>query len=141
MRYRVAFTKREESTMRPSAELDLNLSDGVVAEKVLVEELDSEAQHGEEELDEDDSFLGSAAAEVWEYDVVDKRAQEFNDALQNSDLIFEYEVIDDTVTDPADAAGTRLPQGSVYPGRTEPEDISDDDLQIKKANDPSLGLT
>jgi len=140
MRYRVAFTKREESTMRPSAELDLNLSDGVIAEKVLVEELDSEADHGEEELDEDDSFLGSAAAEVWEYDV-DKRAQEFADALKNSDLILEYEVIDDTVTEPADAVGMRLPQSGVYPGRVEPEDISDDDLQVKKASDRSLGLT
>jgi hypothetical protein len=137
MRYRVAFTKREESTMRPSAELDLNLSDGVVAEKVLVEELDSEAQHGEEELDEDDSFLGSAAAEVWEYEV----AREFEDALKNSDLIFESEVVDDTVTEAADAATTRLGQGGVYPGRVEPEDTDDDDLQIKKANDSSLGLT
>jgi len=141
MRYRVAFTKREESTMRPSAELDLNLSDGVVAEKVLVEELDSEAQHGEEELDEDDSFLGSAAAEVWEYEVVDARAREFEDALKNSDLIFESEVVDDTVTEAADAATTRLGQGGVYPGRVEPEDTDDDDLQIKKANDSSLGLT
>jgi len=141
MRYRVAFTKREESTMRPSAELDLNLSDGVVAEKVLMEELDSEAQHGEEELDEDDSFLGSAAAEVWEYDVVDARAQEFEDALKNSDLIFESEVVDDTVTEASDAAATRLGQGSVYPGRVEPEDTDDDDLQIKKGRDPSLGLT
>lgn len=131
MRYRVAFTKREESTMRPSAELDLNLSDGVVAEKVLVEELDSEAQHGEEGLDEDDSFLGSAAAEVWEYDVVDERAREFDDALKNADLILEYEVIDDAVTDPADAAGNRLSQNGVYPGRAEPED-ADDELQIKK---------
>lgn len=127
--------------MRPSAELDLNLSDGVVAEKVLVEELDSEAQHGEEGLDEDDSFLGSAAAEVWEYEVVDARAREFEDALKNSDLIFESEVVDDTVTEAADAATTRLGQGGVYPGRVEPEDTDDDDLQIKKANDSSLGLT
>jgi hypothetical protein len=141
MRYRVAFTKREESTMRPSAELDLNLSDGVVAEKVLVEELDSEAEHGEEGLDEDDSFLGSAAAEVWEYEVVDARAQEFEDALKNSDLIFESEVVDDTVTEASDAAATRLGQGGVYPGRVEPEDTDDDDLQIKKGRDPSLGLT
>src|SRR5580692_651008 len=106
MRYRVAFTKREDTTMRPSAELDLNLSDGVVAEKVLVEELDSEADHGEEALDEDDAFLGSAAAEVWEYEVVDARKQEFEDALQNSDLIFESEIVDDTVTD----AATRPPR-------------------------------
>jgi hypothetical protein len=141
MRYRIAFTKREESTMRPSAELDLNLSEGVVAEKVLVEELDSEADHGEEALDEDDAFLGSAAAEVWEYDVVDARKQEFEDALKNADLIFESEVIDDTVTEAADAAGTRLSQKGVYPGRAEPEDIDDEDLQVKRAGDPSLGLS
>jgi hypothetical protein len=122
MRYRVAFTKREESTMRPSSELDLNLSDGVVAEKVLVEELDSEAEHGEDGLDEDDSFLGSAAAEVWEYEVVDVRKREFEDALQNSDLVLESEVIDDTVTEASDAAGNRLGTAGVYPGRVEPED-------------------
>jgi hypothetical protein len=127
--------------MRPSAELDLNLSDGVVAEKVLVEELDSEAEHGEETLDEDDSFLGSAAAEVWEYEVVDARAQEFEQALQNSDLIIESEVIDDTMTDAADASATRLPQNGVYPGRVEPEDRDEEDLAVKKADDPSLGLT
>jgi hypothetical protein len=139
MRYRVAFTKREESTMRPSAELDLNLADGVVAEKVLVEELPSEAQHAEDALDEDDAFLGSAAAEVWEYEVVDGRAMEFEDALQNSDLVLEFEIVDDGVTDPAEA--TRLPQNGVYPGRVEPEDIDDEDLPVKKSGDPSLGLT
>jgi hypothetical protein len=141
MRYRVAFTKRQDSTMRPSAELDLNLSDGVVAEKVLVEEMESDAQHSQEELDEDDAFLGSAAAEVWEYEVVDARSREFEDALQNSDLVFESEIVDDTVTEAADAAGTRLSQTGVYPGRAEPEDASEEDLQIKEAGDRSLGLT
>jgi hypothetical protein len=42
MRYRVAFTKQvasdgADSGMQPSAELDENLSDGVVVEKVFVE--------------------------------------------------------------------------------------------------------
>jgi hypothetical protein len=132
MRYRVAFTKREESTMRPSAELDLNLADGVVAEKVLVEEIDSEAEHGEETLEEDDSFLGSAAAEVWEYEVVDARKQEFEDALQNSDLVFESEIIDDSPTEAAEA--TLLPQRGIYPGQPLPEDIDEDDLPVKTAN-------
>lgn len=141
MRYRVAFTKREDSTMRPSAELDSNLSDGVVAEKVLVEELESDAEHLEDGLDEDDSFLGVAAAEIWEYDVVDARKQEFEDALKNSDLIFESEVIDDSVTEAADAAGTKLSTAGVYPGGVEPEDRDDEDLQIKKGSDRSLGLT
>jgi len=108
--------------MRPSAELDLNLDDGVVAEKVLVEELESEAEHGEDGLDEDDSFLGSAAAEVWEYEIVDARKQEFEDALKNSDLVFESEIVDETVTEPADASTTRLSEAGVYPGKTLPED-------------------
>lgn len=125
--------------MRPSAELDLNLADGVVAEKVLVEELPSEAQHGEDSLDEDDAFLGSAAAEVWEYEVVDGRSTEFEEALQNSDLVLEFEIVDDSATDPAEAISLR--QNGVYPGRIEPEDIDDEDLPIKKPNDPSLGLT
>lgn len=134
MRYRVAFTKREESTMRPSAELDLNLADGIVAEKVLVEEIDSEAEHGEDGLDEDDSFLGSAAAEIWEYDVVDARKQEFEDALRNSDLVFESEIIDDTATEAVDAETSRLSQKGVYPGQPLPEDTGEDDLPIKTAN-------
>jgi hypothetical protein len=141
MWYRVAFTKREESTMLPSAELDLNLSDGIVAEKVLVEELESEAEHGEDGLDEDDAFLGLAAAEVWEYEVVDARKKEFEHALQNSDLIFEAEIIDESPTEAADAAGNRLGTAGVYPGRVEPEDTDEEDLQIKKADDPTLGLT
>jgi hypothetical protein len=48
MRYRVAFTKRvasdgADSGMQPSAELDENLSDGVVAEKVFVEAFETDA--------------------------------------------------------------------------------------------------
>jgi hypothetical protein len=127
--------------MRPSAELDLNLSDGVVAEKVLVEELESAAQHGEEGLEEDDSFLGSSAAEVWEYEVVDARVRDFEAAMENSDLILEYEVVDDTATDAADAGGSRLRRSGVYPGRPEPEDSDEGDLQIKSGSDSSLGLT
>lgn len=71
MRYRVAFVKRvqsdgNDSAMRPSAELDQNLPEGVVVEKVFIEQLETEAQHSQEVLDEDDAFLGSAAPEVWE---------------------------------------------------------------------------
>ena len=80
MRYRVAFAKRvksdgDPSSMQPSADLDAIIPDGVVAEKVFVEQLESEAQHSQEVLDEDDAFLGVAAPEVWEYDVVDARSR------------------------------------------------------------------
>lgn len=103
MRYRVAFYGRimsdgSDSGMQPSAELDLNIPEGVVLEKELVEKLETEAQHSQEVLDEDDAFLGSAATEVWEYEVVNQRAREFEDALENSDLVLEADVVDTTVT-------------------------------------------
>jgi hypothetical protein len=151
MRYRVAFTRRESSgdedrEMKPSVELDLNLSDGIVAEKVLVEQLESDARHNQETLDEDDAFLGSAAAEVWEYEIVDGNATDFEDALKNSDLVLEYEVIDDTPIDAGETSATPIVQDTVYPRDGTPSesarDVDDGEvLQIKEANDKSLGLT
>jgi len=120
MRYRVAFTKRLQSNgadsgMQPSAELDSNLSEGIVAEKELVEELETEAQHSQEVMDEDDAFLGSAAAEVWEYEVVDARAAEFEEAIKNSDLVLEYDLVDSDVTT-TDEVATKVPsEAGVYP--------------------------
>jgi hypothetical protein len=120
MRYRVAFSKRvqsdgNDSAMRPSAELDENLSEGVVAEKVFIEQLETEAQHSQEVLDEDDAFLGSAAPEVWEYEVVDARAREFEEALQNSDLVLEFDVVDTSVTNADEASDMVLSDRGVYP--------------------------
>ena len=145
MTYRVAFSKRvdsegTESMMKPSAELDQNLADGVVAEKSFVEEIETEALHGQEELGEDDSFLGSAAAEVWEYVVVDARAVEFEEALANSDLIMEYDIVDDTVVSASEASAGVLGNSGVYP----PDGKSQaglDDLTSLTADDPRLGLT
>src|SRR5437016_11319737 len=79
VRYRVAFQKRLQTDGQPSpldatTELDSELADGVVAEKSFVERLESQAEHSQEVLDEDDAFLGLAATEVWEYDVVNGRA-------------------------------------------------------------------
>jgi len=120
MRYRVAFAKRiqsdgDDSSMQPSAELDQNLTDGIVAEKVFIETLETEAQHSQEVLDEDDAFLGSATAEVWEYEVFDERALEFEQGLQNSDLVLEYDVVDSETTS-GDDASTLVPRtAAVYP--------------------------
>jgi len=118
MRYRVAFARRVESehgdsASQPGADFEQGLPDGLITEKLFVEAIETDAQHSQEVLDEDDAFLGSAAPEVWEYDVVDERASEFEQALQRSELVLEYDVVDSTVTDeteitdlpPADMVG------------------------------------
>lgn len=100
MTYRVTFAKRfqsdgEPSSLEPSRELDVYLADGVVLDKALVEQFEPDAKHSQEVLDEDDAFLGMAAAEVWEYQVEDDRKQDFEDAIRNSGTVMEFEIIDD----------------------------------------------
>jgi hypothetical protein len=117
MRYRVAFEKRfqsdgDESVLDPSSELDVYVADGVVAGKAFVERFEPESQHSQEVLDEDDAFLGLAGSEVWEYDVVDERAAEFEDAIRNSESVMEFEVVDETSTDADDAGAVALGDGS-----------------------------
>ena len=163
MRYRVAFAKRmqadgESSSMKPSAVLDSNLADGIVAEKVFVEEIEPESSHSQEVLDEDDGFLASAAPEVWEYEIVDARTAEFEEALQDAELVMEWDVIDDTSGTSADdvSASHATEEELVYPvdGQDKPAipadlvrkenmnlDASRDDLTVVNANDPRLGLT
>ena len=98
MRYRVTFAKRFESDGEPS-KIDptvfLNLEDGIVVDKVLVEGLEPESVHSQEVMDEDDAFLGRAAAEVWEFEVADGRQKEFVRALDNSGTVMEYEEFDE----------------------------------------------
>src|SRR3954471_3355831 len=113
MRYRVAFARRfqsdgNESALNPTAELDEEIPDGVVADKVFVGRFDPESKHSQEVMDEDDAFLGSAAAELWEYDVVDGSEQDFIDALRNSETVMEFTVVDETSVDPDEATGTNL---------------------------------
>lgn len=98
MTYRVTFAKR----FRPdgeASEIDptefLQLADDVVEDKVMVEQFDPDAKHSQEVLDEDDAFLGMAAAEVWEFQVVEGREDDFVAAMENSQVVMEYEVIDD----------------------------------------------
>ena len=115
MTYRVAFAKRfrkdgQESQIDPTADLDVYLPDGVVVEKNFVERLESMAQHSQEVLDEDDAFLGRAGTEVWEYEIVNDRASEFEDALKNSQTVMEFEVIDAEMTE-QDEAGNDVPHG------------------------------
>jgi hypothetical protein len=141
MTYRVVFSKRfqsdgRESTLDPTTELDALLADGVVADKSFVERFESDAQHSQEVLDEDDSFLGMAGAEVWEYEVLDERAGEFEDAIRNSPTIMEFEVVDGSPTDTADLTdSTRFaPSGDA---ESSAEDTSDNPAGA--TGDPSAG--
>jgi hypothetical protein len=92
-----------DSTADPSIDLDTLVSDGVIADKVFVEHLESDADHGEESLDEDDAFLGSATPEIWEYEVVDERAAEFEEAMRRSRRVLEFERIDSELTESEEA--------------------------------------
>jgi len=108
VRYQVAFVKRidseaRETTFEPSEDVDALLPDGVVADKVFVEHLESEAEHSEETLDEDDAFLGSATPEIWEYEVVDDRAAEFEDAMRRSRRVLEFQRLDADLTEDSEA--------------------------------------
>ena len=130
MTYRVAFAKRfqsdgNESVLDPTSELDVYIPDGVVADKVFVERFDPEAKHNQEVLDEDDAFLGSAAAEIWEYDVVDERAAEFEDAIGNSNVVMEFQIVDETSTEQSEVVGNPLAEGK-YTGEGEAEGATDE---------------
>ncbi len=119
MLYRVAFQKRfqsdgAESTLDPSSELDVYLPDGVVADKEFVERFEPASQHSQEVLDEDDAFMAMASTEVWEYDVVDERRSDFEDAIRNSQMVMDFEVIDETPTDPDEVTGVNLGDGESH---------------------------
>ncbi|HKD08657.1 MAG TPA: hypothetical protein VKB79_22330 [Bryobacteraceae bacterium] len=102
MRYRVVYKKRfnqsgGEADSPPSY---LNLADGVVAEAEFVERFEPPSLHVEEDMEEDDAFL-SLGSEVWEYDVVDGREQEFRDAVTNTGMAIEVERVEEVEDLPA----------------------------------------
>ncbi|HLJ48745.1 MAG TPA: hypothetical protein VKU01_22165 [Bryobacteraceae bacterium] len=99
MKYRVTFLERTDAHGNPSenppAFVEPQLMDGVVLDATFVERLEPVASsHPQEVMDEDDSFL-SIGSEVWEYDVADGRDREFTDALKNSQMVLEYESLED----------------------------------------------
>ncbi len=65
-----------------------------VLDRTFVDRTEPEALHGEEELDEDDSFL-SVGSETWDYEIADGRQGEFLDALKNSQVAMECVPLDD----------------------------------------------
>jgi hypothetical protein len=98
MRYRVVFRERTDAkanpTEHPAEFLDNELDDGVVLDAAVVEREQPPALHSQPEMDEDDSFL-SIETETWDYDVADDRTEEFEDALRNSGMVVEFEVLGD----------------------------------------------
>ena len=180
-----------ESAINPTVAVDEGLDDGVVADKAFIERLEPASQHSQEVMDEDDAFLGHAAPEVWEYGILDGKENEFVDAMRSSRVVMDYEVIDESSTEPGDvssvelasgdanaseettdrldvtrggsgvsgvdegpggqvtgdpSAGGSSPAGASF-GLDEVSGIADkgsgelDELTVKDANDPSLGLT
>ena len=97
MKYRVAFRERVnqegEVSDDPPSFLKPQLDDETVLDAVLVSRNDPDAVHVTESLQEDDAFL-SVGTEIWEYDVAEGKDQEFKDALLNSGMVVEYELID-----------------------------------------------
>lgn len=98
MKYRVTFLERTDEHGNPSENppefVEPELMDGVVLDATFVERLEPENLHVQEVMDEDDSFL-SVGSEVWEYDIADGRDREFTDALKNSQMVIEYETLED----------------------------------------------
>jgi hypothetical protein len=99
MKYQVTFRERNDVHGNPAENppefVEPELMDGIVLDSALVERIEPENLHGEEDMEEDDDFL-SLGTEVWEYDIADGRGQEFEDALKNSQMVMEYEVLDDS---------------------------------------------
>lgn len=98
MRYRVVFMERVDAEANPSEKpteyVEIQAADGVVLDQVFVERLEPPSLHGQDVMDEDDSF-NSIGTEVWEYEVAEGREREFIDALKNSQMVIEFQEFDD----------------------------------------------
>jgi len=96
MTYRVTFRKRFNREGEPSdnpVEF-LDLPDGVVEDAEFSEMVEPGNLHVEERMEEDDDFE-SLGHEIWEFEVVDERRDEFVTALKNSGMVMEFLALDD----------------------------------------------
>lgn len=97
MKYRVVFMERTDGEGNPSENpteyIELEAPDGVILDQVFVERIEPSGARPETGS-EDDDFL-SIATEVWEYDVADGRDDDFIASLQKSQMVIEYEPMDD----------------------------------------------
>ena len=96
MKYRVTFVERTDGKGNPTEDppefVEPELTDGIVLDATFVERFEPDSLHVQEEMDEDDSFL-SMGTEVWEYDFADGRERDFTDALKNSQMVVDYEQV------------------------------------------------
>ncbi|MBV9301421.1 MAG: hypothetical protein JOY62_18940 [Acidobacteriaceae bacterium] len=99
MKYRVVFRERSnregEKAEDPASFLEAQLDNETVLASTFVERTGPDAKHSSEILEEDDDFL-SLATEVWEYDVADGKDQAFQEALQNSEMVIEFEPLEES---------------------------------------------
>ena len=98
MVYRVVFRKRFNAK---GAETDdptrhLSLPDGVLLDANFVERTEPPSLHVQEEMDEDDDFE-AFGTESWDCDVADGREDEFRFAIANSEIVIEYEELDEEI--------------------------------------------
>ena len=98
MKYQVTFMERTDGAGNPSenppAFVEPELMDGVVLDAALVERIEPDSLHNNDVMDEDDSFL-SIGTELWEYDIAPGRDRDFEDALKNSQMVIDYQALDD----------------------------------------------
>ncbi len=97
MKYRVVFRERSdrsgEKSDDPPSFLDAQLDDETVLDAVFVGRNRPDALHSSDLIEEDDGFL-SFGAEIWDYDIADGKDQDFKDALKNSGMVMEFELLE-----------------------------------------------
>ena len=96
MRYQVTFRKRfnQKGEGADSPQSLVTPADGVILESEMVEQIEPDSTHVEEDLEEDDDVF-PFGSEVWEYVVADGRTDEFINALEESGVVMEYEEIEE----------------------------------------------
>ncbi len=108
MRYRVTFMERTGGNGKPSEfppdYVEIGTPDGVVLDKVFVEQAEPLAMHNQDALDEDDDFL-SVGSESWDYEIADGRVDEFMAALKNSRMALECVELDSGPADDESEVG------------------------------------
>jgi hypothetical protein len=94
MNYLVTFRKRfdreGEGSDNPIALVDP--PDGVILDAAFVQRLEAPDLHVQEVADEDDDFL-TFGTETWSYQIAEGREKEFEFALQNSEVVLEFEKV------------------------------------------------